>query len=208
VNEGRESRISGAFARPERGGAKWAYLPTSKVESTWYFAKDEAKYLVTRGRFLGTRLFWAKNTQHMQEKDTYFVAVKVFLEKDGKFLVMKDNFGDWDLPGGRIKKDEFEAPLENIIARKMQQELGPEVRYVLGNPLLFLRHERVEAAPGNPTVRIFAVGYPAVWESGEIELSERHTEMLWADPKTFKPEQYFKGGWLKGVQEYLSIRNS
>jgi hypothetical protein len=39
-----------------------------------------------------------------QEKDTYFVAVKIFLEKDGKFLVMKDNFGDWDLPGGRIKK--------------------------------------------------------------------------------------------------------
>ena len=26
----------------------------------------------------------------IQEKDTYFVAVKIFLEKDGKFLVMKD----------------------------------------------------------------------------------------------------------------------
>ena len=143
-----------------------------------------------------------------QEKDTYFVAVKVFLEKDGRFLVMKDNFGDWDLPGGRIKKDEFEAPLENIIARKMSQEVGDEVKYEIGRPLLFFRHERVEVAPGNPTVRIFAVGYPAVWKSGEIKLSQRHTEMLWADPKTFKPENYFKGGWLKGVEEYLTIRNS
>ena len=39
------------------------------------------------------------------QKDMYFVAVKVFLEKDNKLLILKDNFGDWDLPGGRIKKD-------------------------------------------------------------------------------------------------------
>jgi 8-oxo-dGTP pyrophosphatase MutT (NUDIX family) len=142
-----------------------------------------------------------------QEKDTYFVAVKIFLEKDGKFLVMKDNFGDWDLPGGRIKKDEFEAPLESIIARKMKQEVGDEIKYEIGKPLLFLRHERVEASEGNPTVRIFAVGYPATWKSGEVKLSERHTELLWVDPKTFRPEDYFKGGWLKGVQEYLQIKN-
>lgn len=140
-------------------------------------------------------------------KDTYFVAVKIFLERDGKFLVMKDNFGDWDLPGGRIKKDEFEAPLESIITRKMKQEVGEAVRYKIEKPLLFFRHERVEASEGNPTVRIFAVGYPAIWEEGEITLSERHTEMLWADIKTFIPENYFKGGWLKGVQEYLFIRN-
>lgn len=35
------------------------------------------------------------------QKDTYFVAVKVFLERDNKLLILKDNFGDWDLPGGR-----------------------------------------------------------------------------------------------------------
>jgi len=27
----------------------------------------------------------------MNEKDTYFVAVKVFLEKEGKFLILKDS---------------------------------------------------------------------------------------------------------------------
>ncbi len=141
------------------------------------------------------------------DKDTYFVAVKIFLEKDGKFLVMKDNFGDWDLPGGRIKKDEFDVPLENIISRKMSQEVGSEIQYEIIKPLVFFRHERIEAAPGNPTVRIFAVGYQAKWKSGDVKLSERHTEMLWVDSKTFKPEDYFQGGWLKGVQEYLIIRN-
>lgn len=142
-----------------------------------------------------------------QEKDTYFVAVKVFLEKDGKFLVMKDNFGDWDLPGGRIKIDEFETSLESVVERKMRQEVGGEVKYQLGKPIVFMRHERIENS-SNMSVRIFAIGYQATWISGVVNTSERHTEIVWADQKTFKAEEYFKGGWLKGVQEYLSIRTS
>ena len=139
------------------------------------------------------------------EKDLYFVAVKVFLEKDGKFLVIKDSFGDSDFPGGRIRKGEFEAPLEAVIRRKMSEELGSGIVYTLGGPVVFMRHERVEGGTSN-TVRIFAVGYNAALESGEPSLSSRHAEMLWADPKTFKPEKYFTGGWLKGVEEYMASR--
>lgn len=143
---------------------------------------------------------------HSEQKDTYFVAVKVFLEKDGKLLILKDSFGVWDLPGGRIKKDEFEVPLGQIIKRKMSEELGNDIQYTIGKPVVFMRHERIEQTEGNPTVRIFAVGYEGELKTGMIKLSERHTEMLWVDPIDFKPEKYFKGGWLKGVQEYLSIR--
>ena len=142
----------------------------------------------------------------MNGKDLYFVAVKVFMEKDGKLLIMRDNFGDWDLPGGRIKPDEFETPMEDIVKRKMREELGDQIEYEIGKPAVFMRHERIENAPGNPTVRIFAVGYEGKLLNGEIKLSERHPEILWVDPKDFKPGDYFKGGWLKGVQEYLSKR--
>lgn len=142
------------------------------------------------------------------DKDCYFVAVKIFLEKDGKFLVMKDNFGDWDLPGGRLKKDEFETPLDQVVSRKIREELGENVSYTLGKPLVFFRHERVERSPGNPTVRIFAVGYQATWLNGEVQLSNRHTDMFWADITSFQPEKYFTGGWLKGVKEYLSLQVS
>ena len=143
----------------------------------------------------------------MNGKDLYFVAVKVFMEKDGKLLIMKDNFGNWDLPGGRIKPVEFETPMEDIVKRKMKEELGDSIEYEIGKPAVFMRHERVENVPGNPTVRIFAVGYEGKLLNGEIKLSERHTEMLWVDLNNFKPEDYFKGGWLKGVQEYL-VKNS
>jgi ADP-ribose pyrophosphatase YjhB (NUDIX family) len=157
----------------------------------------------------------------MDQKDTYFVAVKVFLvrERDGKLLIMRDNFGDWDLPGGRIKKDEFETPLAEVIKRKMSEELGDDIRYTIGAPVVFMRHERQEAAPGNPTVRIFAIGYEGTLLDGggsggdgdggrgEIRTSERHPESLWVDPRDFNPEDYFKGGWLKGVEEWIEMRS-
>ena len=142
-----------------------------------------------------------------EQKDAYFVAMKVFLKKDGELLILKDNFGDWDLPGGRIKKDEFDTPMEQIIKRKMSEELGDNIQYSISKPIIFMRHERVEQSEGNPTVRIFAVGYEGILENGSIQLSKRHPEMLWVNPNDFEPEKYFKGGWLKGVREYLSIHN-
>lgn len=147
--------------------------------------------------------------QDIAQKDTYFVAVKLFLERDGKLFIFKDKFGAWDLPGGRIKKHEFETPLPDVIARKMAEEVGAELQYeVEDRPVILMRHERVEASPGNPTVRIFGIGYRAQWKNGEPQLSEAHTEMMWVDPASFKPEDYFTGGWLKGVQEYLALRNN
>lgn len=71
-------------------------------------------------------------------------------------------------------------------------------------PVVLMRHERVEAAPDSPTVRIFGLGYEGRVESGDIELSPRHTEMLWVDVATFDPTGYFTGGWLAGVREYLA----
>jgi len=142
-----------------------------------------------------------------EQKDTYFVAVKVFLKKDGKLLILKDNFGDWDLPGGRIKKDEFETPLDQIINHKISEELGEDIAYTIGKPIVFMRHERVEQTLGNSTVRIFAIGYEGMLESGEIKTSKRHPELLWVDLTKFKPEEYFKGGWLKGVKEYIELNN-
>lgn len=150
--------------------------------------------------------FYSDRLFIMNGKDTYFVAVKVFFEREGKLLIFKDRFGDWDLPGGRIKPNEFETPLEDIVKRKIFEELGDGLNYTVGKPEIFMRHERQEVAEGNPTVRIFALGYILTLNEGELKLSSQHTEMKWVDLKDFKPEEYFKGGWLKGVQDYLKLR--
>ncbi len=144
----------------------------------------------------------------INDKDLYFIAVKVFLEKEGKFLIIKDGFGQWDIPGGRVKKDEFETPLEKIVERKMAEELGSNIQYKLGEPIVFMRHERVESVPGNPTVRIFAIGYQASLQKGKVQMKSHHTEARWVDYTKFKPQDYFTGGWLKGVRDYIKLKTA
>lgn len=137
-----------------------------------------------------------------RNKDLYFVAVKIFLRDGDKLLITHDIFGSWDLPGGRIKKDEFDASLESVIARKMREEIGEDVRYELGAPKVFFRVERLENNT-QEMVRIFAIGYEAKYLSGEITLGDHHDQMEWVDINNFNPEDYFTGGWLAGVQEYI-----
>ena len=138
-------------------------------------------------------------------KDVYFVAVKVLLRDDNdKLLITHDIFGSWDIPGGRIKPDEFEVPLDEVVDRKMREELGSSVQYKLGDPAVFFRHERIEKSSNKP-VRIFAVGYEAKYLSGDIQLGGNHDKYEWVDVTNFVPEDYFSGGWLKGLKEYLGL---
>ncbi len=140
------------------------------------------------------------------KKDIYFLAVKVFLCKGGSLFICKDSFGHWDLPGGRIIASEFKTRLEKIVERKMKEELGLGLRYTLGKPVLFMRHERKESMPGGrKKARIFAIGYEAKYVGGEIKLSNRHTNCLWVPVKKLNPKKYFRGGWLHGVEEYLRL---
>ncbi|HOZ36342.1 MAG TPA: NUDIX domain-containing protein [bacterium] len=141
-------------------------------------------------------------------KDWYFVAMKVFMmDKNRRLLILKDKFNCWDLPGGRLKYDEFDKSLEKVVARKMKEELGVKVKYKLGQPVVFMRHERMEnlADGEQEKVRIFAVGFKANYLSGEIMPGKNHDEYKFVELKGFKPEKYFKGGWLKGVKQYMKI---
>jgi 8-oxo-dGTP pyrophosphatase MutT (NUDIX family) len=137
------------------------------------------------------------------DKDLYFVAVKLFIRDGNKLLITHDIFGAWDLPGGRIKKDEFKASLPSVIERKMNEELGDDIKYSVGEPTVFIRVERNEHGLNNQKVRIFAIGYEALYEGGEVQLGDHHDKYEWVDINTFKPEDYFVDGWLEGVKEYL-----
>jgi 8-oxo-dGTP pyrophosphatase MutT (NUDIX family) len=137
-----------------------------------------------------------------EPKDVYFVAVKVLLRNGDNMLISHDVFGSWDIPGGRIKPDEFDVPLEEVVSRKMREEVGPDVKYELGKPVVFFRHERIEKSTNKP-VRIFAIGYEAKYVNGDVKLGANHDKYEWVDVKSFKPENYFNGGWLKGLNDYL-----
>jgi hypothetical protein len=138
------------------------------------------------------------------DKDLYFVAVKLFLRDKRKLLITHDIFGAWDLPGGRLQVKEFSKPLTAVIKRKISEELGDQVRYQVGKPLVFFRVERLEQSLNKP-VRIFAIGYQATYNGGSVQMDKYHDQMQWVDIDTFQPQKYFSGGWLSGVQEYLAM---
>jgi ADP-ribose pyrophosphatase YjhB (NUDIX family) len=144
-------------------------------------------------------------TSAMGNKDLYFVAVKIFLvDSEGNLLITKDCFGDWDIPGGRLREEDFTVSLEAVAERKIKEELGGNVIYKLGKPALFMRHQRDEILSSGEREkrRIFAVGYSARYQEGEITIGKNHEKYEWVSLKTFVPEDYFTGGWLQGVKEF------
>jgi ADP-ribose pyrophosphatase YjhB (NUDIX family) len=146
-----------------------------------------------------------------QKKDHYFVAVKIFLvDSSDRLLIIRDIYDDgWDIPGGRLREIDFDVPLEEVVERKIREELGEQVRYELWEQTVLMRHERLEGSSGEKRKeRIFAVGYRAKFLGGTITLGEIFKEYKWVDLNTFVPEKYFVGGWLRGVKEFQARKKS
>ena len=119
------------------------------------------------------------------------IGVKAMIVRDGKLLLLKrsmkasHNPGQWDIPGGRL--DPGEGHKEGL-SREILEETGLKVE--ISNPLSvdsFMRQD------GQHIVMIIFLCRPA---SGEIKLSEEHTEFKWVEIN--------KGelpGWLKPAAE-------
>lgn len=133
----------------------------------------------------------------------YQVALKILLEKDGKFLFLKVG-SFFDLPGGRIDADEHEVELEKILKREVREELGPTLKYRLGGPILqFRRHFKKK------DLHVFIVVYKAIYLSGKIDLSNEHTGFVWIDPKqkNFKKDNFFSKKEFLPFKKYFEEYN-
>ena len=140
-------------------------------------------------------------------KDVYLIAVKALFRSGNKILLTHDIWDQWDLPGGRIKKDEFEKPLESVLERKLKEELGSSIKYKIGEPKTFFRVKRIEhlETGGEMTVKIFGIGYEVEYLGGKIILGSHHDNMKWFSIEELNPEEYLKGGWENGLNDYLKI---
>jgi len=136
-------------------------------------------------------------------KDEYLVAVKLLLFKDDKLLILKDQWGSWDIPGGRIRRDQFEIPLETILREKIDVELGKEIKYELGNIATSIRLERQEVGRAGKKVRIFAVCYEAKYIGGNINIGEYIPYYEWIDLRNANLDDYSEGdSWVTKLKDY------
>jgi len=151
----------------------------------------------------------------MPEKDFYQVSLKIILHNTkGEILLLKAQAGDtyagyYDLPGGRIDKDEFTKAFTEIIAREVQEELG-DIRYELNpRPVAVSRHLLpANAAKNRPEIHVLYLLYEAEYLGGDIHISAEHTAFARFDLTKEDPTKLLKSGNLEGVKVYLGNRKA
>lgn len=145
------------------------------------------------------------------EEQFFHVSRKVLLRNQaGETLVLDCGRGKgsmsgfWDLPGGRIHQDERSQPLERTIKREISEEIGPIKFTVAPKPV----GAAIHAVPKEfhdlgEDMYVFIVLYEGEYSGGEIKISREHVGYKWIDLKAVKPEEWFTGGLLAAVKNYL-----
>lgn len=113
----------------------------------------------------------------MSENATFEVAVKAFIVKNGKLLMLEEaEGGKWEIPGGRMQKNELQLPLVEIMKREVAEELGTS--FIIKPTNIITQWIR----PNNPPrFNIFLNGFYCEWISGKPQLSDEHSNFTWVD---------------------------
>lgn len=107
----------------------------------------------------------------------FHVAVKAFLVRDGRLLMLREAFGpqSWELPGGRIDVGEESVAHADILRREIREELGPRFECDILAPVTTWARP-IETHRPHPA---FLVGFECRDRGGEIELSDEHLDLRW-----------------------------
>jgi len=109
----------------------------------------------------------------MSEK-LFNVGVKALIVKDDKVLIVKNTRGYWDVPGGRIDKNES---IEEALHRELREEL-PNIKAIVLNKVVDARRLHKDIKPDVSLVLVF---YKVEADfDGKPKLSDEHTEYKWA----------------------------
>ncbi len=129
----------------------------------------------------------------MADNKKFYVGQKAFINKDGELLVLFNNNGGLDFPGGQIQ--EGEEDLETALKREVTEETTLDI--TVGKPIATWNIE-VES----PQKSVFMVGYKCEYVSGEVCLSEEHTRFVWLNKQNF--QEYKQNTiWFSLIEQYF-----
>lgn len=119
-------------------------------------------------------------------EETFFVATKCCLVKDGHILIVWENRPGkdmwWELPGWKISKaDSHISPIESL-SRELKEELWSDYGILEWNPELFMVHKSYEDTTfSSEKVPFIFLCYLYELAEGNtpIFLSHEHTEFRW-----------------------------
>lgn len=192
------------------GEVKFKELSATQYLAVYQFMsrdqyRKEKKGLADQAKIVSLREYLEKSP-----KDFYQVSLKIFLKnKKGQVLILKaadDGIykGFYDLPGGRINLDEFEAPFEKIIRREIKEEIGDLDFDLSLRPVALGRsfNSRNESPLGGP-VHLLNIFFEAQYKSGEIKISDEHLGFRWEKLREQNLEKIFTSPILQGAKMYF-----
>ncbi len=107
-----------------------------------------------------------------QNDQNFCVGLKAFIGNEKRLLILEDQDGQWELPGGKIQiKEEVSEALD----REIKEELGEEVRIKKG-PVFYVWIRQPDL---NRDFFLFLTGFDCTWAGGEIAISPEHKSFRW-----------------------------
>jgi len=145
----------------------------------------------------------------MSEKDFYHISLKLIIKNNlGEVLILKDRddgsfSGFYDLPGGRINKDEFSSDYIEIVKRELYEETGLKDVLIDRAPVGIGRAKIKSLDQDGNKIRVFYVFFEAKYLNGNVIISREHSGFKWVNLKNIKLEDYFTASVLEGLKQYL-----
>ena len=134
----------------------------------------------------------------------FHVGLKVLLINDqNEFLLLKavsenkDWHDTWDLPGGRINRDELDTDFHKIVDREIKEEVG-DIEYQLRPDPVSL----AKCAYNGDGERFFIL-FEAKYAKGDIKLCHEHSEYTWKKIDPSNVEENFHQVLRQLMKNYL-----
>ena len=137
----------------------------------------------------------------MRKKDQVFwVGQKAFIEKAGAVLILKNERHDLDFPGGKVQVGE--TNLAHALHREIREETGLEIE--IQDPFTVWSKEFPPNHPYAPGKRVYIVGFRAKYISGEVKLSEEHTQALWVTKDDYREATKDRSNYFEALEKYFA----
>ena len=117
----------------------------------------------------------------MADDQLFYVGQKAFIEKDGRVLVLMDPNLGLDFPGGKIQ--EGETDFTESLKREVREETKLEIEK---GDAFFTWFNVFGAKHRNAGKKVYLVGFKCKYVSGEVTLSDEHSEYKWVDQSDYK----------------------
>ncbi len=131
----------------------------------------------------------------------------IIVSRDGKVLTLKraaddrSRGGSWDLPGGGYEQGEF---VLDAIKREVSEESGLTVSSL--SPIYVTNQIDVKVGFFQGS-NVFGICYVSRNWSGEVQLSEEHTEYRWVSPEELLTYSFGEDGrfFVSSIKAFLNI---